>query len=304
MTSATALACTLVPASANYGIGGSTVGCEAGAAALAFHGNCVALEAPTAPTQPAVGHHWSTQQPVAALACAPYTTTEWAKAYTTGGGGPNGSIGVVDGQRIPVIYSTPRTDWGWVFAVSCGTPGVVRFTGIVAEARAPSPCAPGTKAAACLPGFSPAEFMAAVEGQVPAETISASPDSLGVVGVPVATVLTPVPVTKYAQINLAVPDLGDEDPGEVLHVVWVVEATPNAGFWSWPDGTTSASGHWIPQTYVDEGTLRATVSYTVTAAGFWSDGVAVHDLPRVSVGTIPVGAELGYSVEQVQPGLG
>jgi hypothetical protein len=50
--------------------------------------------------------------------------------------------------------------------------------------------------------------------------------------------------------------------------------------------------------------MRASLVYTVTATGFWSDGVTVHDLPSVSVGTIPIGGQLDYSVEQIQPGLG
>ncbi|MGH7642065.1 MAG: hypothetical protein ACRENX_03465 [Candidatus Dormibacteria bacterium] len=50
--------------------------------------------------------------------------------------------------------------------------------------------------------------------------------------------------------------------------------------------------------------MGASLVYGVTATGFWSDGLTVHDLPTVSVGTIPITAQLAYSVEQVQPGLG
>ncbi|MGA9921627.1 MAG: hypothetical protein WBR23_10300 [Candidatus Dormiibacterota bacterium] len=117
-------------------------------------------------------------------------------------------------------------------------------------------------------------------------------------------VLSPTPLVKYAEIDLAVPDAGDGDPGESLHVVWVVEADPEVVSWAWPDGSVSSSGAWIPQTYVDGGEMRATLAYNVTASGFWSDGVTVHDLPSVSVGTIPVSAQLAYSVQQIQPGLG
>ncbi|HEY6539031.1 MAG TPA: hypothetical protein VI138_08365 [Candidatus Dormibacteraeota bacterium] len=116
--------------------------------------------------------------------------------------------------------------------------------------------------------------------------------------------LAPLPITEYAEINLAVPDLGDADPGELLHVVWVVVATPEVVTWSWPDGTRSLASVWVPQSYVQGGTLAGTLSYQVTATGFWSDGVHVHELPSESVGTIPVGAQLAYSVEQIQPALG
>jgi hypothetical protein len=128
--------------------------------------------------------------------------------------------------------------------------------------------------------------------------------SPGVVGVSVNAELSPVPTTEYAEVDVAVPDVGDGDPGELLHVVWVVEATPEVVSWTWPDGTVSASSTWIPQTYVEAGSVHASLVYDVTAAGFWSDGVTVHALPSVSVGTIPVGAQLAYSVEQIQAGLG
>ncbi|HVB53741.1 MAG TPA: hypothetical protein VNF24_06070 [Candidatus Acidoferrales bacterium] len=139
---------------------------------------------------------------------------------------------------------------------------------------------------------------------MPNETIEVTPASLGVVGVPVNAQLTPAPESKFAEIDLMVPDAGDGDPGETLHVVWVVEATPEVVSWTWPDGSLSSVGRWVPQSYVEGGVMGAGLVYSVTAAGFWSDGVTVHDLPSISVGTIPVTAELGYSVEQVQPGLG
>jgi hypothetical protein len=116
--------------------------------------------------------------------------------------------------------------------------------------------------------------------------------------------LAPIPQTEYAEIDVNVPDLGDGDPGETLHVVWVVEAAPEVVSWSFPDGSASSSDAWIPQTYVTTGLIRANLEYSVTAAGYWSDGVAVHDLPSVLVGTIPVGAQLNYSVQQIQPALG
>jgi hypothetical protein len=53
-----------------------------------------------------------------------------------------------------------------------------------------------------------------------------------------------------------VPDLGDGDPGEMLDVVWVVEATPQVVSWDWPDGTSSTDGNWIPQTYDSDGSGR------------------------------------------------
>jgi hypothetical protein len=139
---------------------------------------------------------------------------------------------------------------------------------------------------------------------VPAERVQATPAGIGVVGVPVQVAVAPTPQVEYAEIDVSVPDAGDGDPGEVLHVVWVVEATPEVVSWAFPDGSASTNDTWIPQTYVTAGMIRASLEYSVTAEGFWSDGVDVHQLPAVSVGTIPVAAQLSYSVEQIQPALG
>jgi hypothetical protein len=143
-----------------------------------------------------------------------------------------------------------------------------------------------------------------VAGQVPTEAIDATPAGTGVVGVPVQVVLAPIPQAEYAEIDLNVPDAGDGDPGETLHVVWVVEAVPELVSWAFPDGSASTDDTWIPQTYVTTGLIGANLEYSVTAQGFWSDGVAVHELPTLSVGTIPITAQLPYSVVQIQPALG
>ena len=292
------------PASAAFVHRASTVGCSGGVAATTFGGSCVALEAPSAPTQPSLSHAWLTGPPAAPATCSPYETSEWAPAIGSGSGGAIGEVWTVEGQRVPIVVSTPQTDWGWVFTVTCGSPGAVRFTSVISGPRTPSPCSIQTAPADCLPGLDPSTFLAAVSGQVPPESIEASPAGPGIVGVPVEAQLSPIPKAKYAEIDLAVPDAGDGDPGETLHVVWVVEANPEVVSWAWPDGSVSSNGEWIPQTYVDGGVMRASLVYNVTATGFWSDGVTVHDLPSVSVGTIPVSAQLGYSVQQVQPGLG
>ena len=290
--------------SASFGLGGSTAGCQASTSATDFDGTCIALETPSSPTRPAQIHDWSTAPPTAPAACTPYLTSEWAPASGSSSGGAIGEVWTVEGQRVPIVVSTPQTDWGWVFTVTCGSPGAVRFTSVISGPRTPSPCSIQTAPADCLPGLDPSTFLAAISGQVPPESIEASPAGPGIVGVPVEAQLSPTPKAKYAEIDLAVPDAGDGDPGETLHVVWVVEANPEVVSWAWPDGSVTSNGEWIPQTYVDGGVMRASLVYNVTATGFWSDGVTVHDLPSVSVGTIPVSAQLGYSVQQVQPGLG
>jgi len=297
-------ACTGASVYASYGIGGSSVGCQASTSATEFNGNCIVLEGPTEPTQPSLDHHWSTSQPTIPPACTPYDFTEWALAEGTTGGGAGGGTWTVEGQRIPIVYSTPITDWGWVYTIDCGSSASLRFTRLVFAPRSPSPCSLQTKPAACRPGLDASAFLAAVAGQVPSETIQATPTGPGIVGIAVRAWLSPTPVTKYAEIDISEPDVGDSDPGEILHVVWVVQATPEIVSWTWPDGSASSNDKWIPQTYVADGMMRATVVYSVTATGFWSDGVNVHDLPSVSVGTIPITAQLGYSVEQVQAGLG
>jgi hypothetical protein len=161
-----------------------------------------------------------------------------------------------------------------------------------------------TPATECVPGFNPTAFLAEVADQVPTEVIDATPAGTGVVGVPVQVVLAPIPQAEYAEIDLNVPDAGDGDPGETLHVVWVVEAVPELVSWAFPDGSASTDDTWIPQTYVTTGLIGANLEYSVTAQGFWSDGVAVHELPTVLVGTIPITAQLTYSVVQIQPALG
>jgi hypothetical protein len=289
---------------AAYGRGASTVGCNGGVAQTSFGGVCVGLAAPTAPTRPALWHPWTTVPPTVPQACTPYSTTEWAAASGESSEWSGGAVWTVDGQRIPIVYSTPQTDWGWLYKVSCAALDAVRFVRVVGEPRSPSPCSLQTAPADCLPGLDPSGFLADVAGQVPEEKIGATPAGPGVVGVPVQAQLSPTPEAKYAEIDLAVPDVGDGDPGETLHVAWVVEATPELVSWAWPDGSGSSSGRWIPQTYVANGGIHASLVYSVRAAGFWSDGVTVHELPSVSVGTIPIAAQLAYSVEQIQPALG
>lgn len=293
-----------VSAAAAVGPGTSNTACVGSAYATTFGGLCVGLLGPGAPTRPAVVHDWLLRAPVLAPPCAPHYVTEWAQGETAGKGGPDGAIGEIDGQRIPVIFSAPLMDWGWVFLETCGPPAAIRFTGITSAARQPSPCSPGTPAAECRPGLDGSGFLAAVERQVPAESIAATPASVGVVGVPVLATLVPSPAVEYAVIDVAEPDLGDGDPGEMIHVVWVVQATPQPVAWHWPDGSRSWSGDWIPQSYARAGAVTAAIAYSVTASGFWSDGVAVHRLDTVSVGTISLGARLAYPVEQVQAALG
>src|SRR5487761_449084 len=177
---------TIRPATAvaSYGLGGSSVACQASSSATEFNGNCIGLETPTEPTQPALWHHWITSPPSQPVSCAPYNATEWAASSAAKGGGQVGGVWTVDGQRVPIVYSTPQTDWGWVYTVTCGGGGIVRFMRVVAEPRHPSPCSLQTATAACLPGLDPTTFLADVEGHVPAETIVATPPGLGVVGVP------------------------------------------------------------------------------------------------------------------------
>lgn len=239
-----------------------------------------------------------------APACSPYEATQWAKGTSSDGWKWNGSFWTLAGQRVPILYSTPLVDSGWTWLVTCGSPGAVRFAAVAQKARTPSPCPLGTPAAPCRPGFSGANFLASVERQVPQENVTASPPGTGVVGVPVQISLSPVPRTQYATVTLAAPDLGDQDPGELLHVVWVVQAQPQAIAWRWPDGTTGASPTWVPQVAVSGGEVTATLTYSVSATGFWSDGIQVRQLASVDVGSITVSARLPYSVQQVQADLG
>ena len=289
---------------ANFSGSGPTLGCTASAGELSFGGTCLAVSGPGAPTRPAASHPWITQVPVAATSCSPYSVTQWATGISSVGWSWDGSLWTMGGQRVPILYSTPLADNGWVWTVACGTPGALRYSGAASLPRQPNPCLPGTRAAACRPGFDPPGFLAAVRRQLPAEQILVTPPTQDVVGVPVDPVLQPAPVVEQAVINVTVPDLGDGDPREGIHVVWVVQAAPQAVVWSWPDSTQSEVARWTPQ--VDEmgGRILAEVDYRVTAAGFWSDGVTVHQLPLITVGTIPVQVVLPYNVQQVQASLG
>jgi len=170
--------------------------------------------------------------------------------------------------------------------------------------RQPSPCAPGTATAACQPGYDPSGFLAAVKKQIPTEQVIPVPPSQGVVGVPVTVVLQPVPQIEQAVIDVNAPDLGDGDVGEQIHVVWVVQARPEGVEWTWPDGTQASVARWVPQVEEDGQPIVGVVTYLVAAAGFWSDGLSVHQLPSLTVGAIPITARLAYSVQQVQPDLG
>lgn len=289
---------------ANFATSPPTVACQGGISALTFGGTCTGIQGPTAPTQPAIWHHWTTVPPAAPQACTPFESIEWAAASAVSSEWSSGAAWTVDGQRVPIVYSTPQTDRGWDYLVTCGGAVDLRFLRVVAEPRQPSPCSLVTPATQCVPGLNPTAFLADVAGQVPTEAIVATPAGTGVVGVPVQVVLAPIPRAEYAEIDLNVPDAGDGDPGETLHVVWVVEAVPELVSWAFPDGSSSTNDAWIPQTYVTSGMIRASLEYSVTAEGFWSDGVAIHELPTVSVGTIPITAQLNYSVEQIQPALG
>ena len=176
-----------------------------------------------------------------------------------------------------------------------------RYIGWTTAARTPSPCPPSQPSPQCRPGLSIPAFRAAARGQVPPERLIAIPVS-AVVGVPTRVRLDPEPRVQYARINVTVPDLGDQDSAESIHVVWVVTATPQVTEWSWPDGSRSLASEWVPQTEEQGGVIAATVTYRLVAAGYWSDGVVLHRLPSVVVGTISVEARLRpYDVQQVQP---
>ncbi len=295
-------ACATVDAS--YPGPGPTVGCNGTSSQMSFGGQCVGVPGPGAPTKPAAFHHWSTSLPAPPVACTPYTVTQWATGISADGWSWSGSFWTVAGQRVPILYSTPLKDTGWVWQVSCGSPGAVRYVGYQQLPRRPDPCLSGTPASACRPGFNATGFLDSVQGLVPAEEIQAAPPGVGLVGSPVTLTLAPNPVTQQAIINVTVPDLGDGDSAEAIHVVWVVQANPSGVDWSLPDGTASRIGNWVPQVQEQGGTVVATVTYAVTAFGFWSDGVSVHPLAQQEVGTITVGARLPYNVEQVQSNLG
>ncbi|MHB1499905.1 MAG: hypothetical protein ACYCYK_01840 [Candidatus Dormibacteria bacterium] len=230
--------------------------------------------------------------------------TEWAAGIANDSWTWRGSFWTLGGQRVPVLRSTPLEDTGWVWEVYCGPNAGVRYLGYQQLPRRPSPCSLNTPAASCLPGFSPASFRAAVEGKVPVEQIVATPPGNGLVGVPVNLVISPSPVTEQAVINATVPDLGDGDRGEAIHVEWIVQAVPQGVVWTHPDGTTSSLSSWIPQVEEPRGYLVATVIYSVRAFGFWSNGVDVSQLTPEAVGTIRVTARIRYGIQQVQSNLG
>jgi hypothetical protein len=298
------LAILLSPVEATYPGPGPTVGCSGSTNELAFGGQCVAVQGPSAPTQPATFHPWLVGLPTAPPACTPHEVTEWATGIATDSWSWTGSFWTLGGQRVPVLRSTPLEDTGWVWEVYCGPGAGIRYLGYQQLPRRPDPCSLGTPAASCLPGYSPGSFRAAVEGKVPAEQILATPPHSGLVGVPVNLELSPAPVMEQAIINDTVPDLGDGDLGEGIHVEWIVQAVPQGVVWTHPDGTSSTSSSWIPQVEEQLGYLVATVSYSVQAFGFWSNGVNVYQLPPQDVGTIRVTARLPYGIQQVQSNLG
>jgi hypothetical protein len=289
---------------ADFGGSGPTVGCTASDDQVSFAGTCIDVAGPTAPTVPAASHHWSTQAPTSPPGCTPYTVTEWATGTSAVGWSSDGTFWTKSGQRVPILYSTPLEDNGWVWYVPCDSSGSVSYMGMAQLPRQPSPCAPGTVAAACEPGYDPSGFLAAVKKQIPTEQITAVPPAQGVVGVPVMVALQPVPQVEQAVLDVNAPDLGDGDLGEQIHVVWVVRASPEDVIWTWPDATQSAVTRWVPQVEENGQPIVGAVTYLVTAAGFWSDGLSVHQLPSLTVGTIPVTTQLPYSVQQVQPDLG
>lgn len=289
---------------ANYSGSGVTLGCGGSTNELAFGGQCVAVQGPTAPTRPATFHPWLTGLPTAPPACTPYQVTEWATGIATDSWSWRGSFWTLGGQRVPVLRSTPLEDTGWVWEVYCGTGAAIRYVGYQQLPRRPDPCSLATPAASCLPGFNPGSFRAAVEGRVPPEQVLATPPNSGLVGVPVDLLLRPTPVTEQAIINVTVPDLGDGDLGEGIHVEWIVQAVPQGVVWTHPDGTTTSVGSWIPQVEEQSGYLVATVTYSVQAFGFWSNGVNVYQLPPQEVGSIRVVARIPYGIQQVQSNLG
>lgn len=304
LTAAMVIGASAKAVDASYPGPGPTVGCSGSAGELSFGGQCVGVSGPSAPTEPASFHHWATSVPVAASSCTPYEVTEWATGIADDSWSWSGSFWSLGGQRVPVLRSTPLEDTGWVWEVFCGQDAGIRYLGYTQLPRHPDPCLPGTAAAQCLPGFNPGAFRAAVAGQVPAEEITATPPTAGLVGVPVTMVLQPEPATAQAVIDATVPDLGDDDLGETIHVEWVVQAAPEQISWTLPDGTTTPDGTWIPQVAERSLDLVATVTYQVTAFGFWSDGVDLHQLATQSVGAIEVTARLPYAVQQVQADLG
>ncbi|MFZ0994434.1 MAG: hypothetical protein WAO09_00435, partial [Candidatus Dormiibacterota bacterium] len=69
--------------------------------------------------------------PSAPDVCAPYDATEWAAASAVSSEWSGGAAWNVDGQRVPIVYSTPQTDRGWDYLITCGSAGVVRFLRVV-----------------------------------------------------------------------------------------------------------------------------------------------------------------------------
>ncbi len=285
-------------------LSGSTVVCTAGTGAVAFGGSCQGLTPPTAPTRPAAGRAWLEALPGQSNLCTPSFVTVWASGISNADWEWNGSVWSQEGQRIPLVYSTPTMDRGWVWKKVCTSTGSWVFIGITSAPRHPSPCMPGTSSSACRPGYSGTSFLAAAERAIPSETIAADPSLEDIVGAPVTARLDPVPTVEYANVTAKVPDLGDGDRAELLSVLWIVQAQPASLAWTWPDATVSADSRWIPQTYVQHGDISCVVTYQVTASGYWSDGVSVHPLAAVSVGSLSVRSTLPYFVQQVQPALG
>jgi len=278
---------------------GRTKVCTANADQLEFGGVCSTPRSPSAPTRPAFFHAWALTQPVNHTGCVPYDQTTWADGTAAVGGPQLNGYFFYDGQKIPRVLSDPRTDWGWEWYIPCDPKRALQFVGIVHMPRAPSPCPTGQPD--CRPGASVPGFLAAARGVVPAERIEVDPAAVGVVNVRVLAALDPVPVQKAADVRVTVADGGDLDPGERVHVLWIVTATPEPWQWRWPDGSASAIGRWVPQQDQRGAEIRVNLVYAVTAAGFWSDGITIHDLPGFTVGTIAVPSSRSYDVQQVQP---
>ncbi len=240
-------------------------------------------------------------QPVNRTGCVPYEEITWADGTAAVGGPEPYGFFFYGGFKIQRVLSDPTTDWGWEWYIPCNPKVAMRFVGIVHMPRAPSPCPTGVPD--CHPGVSIPGFLAAARGAVPLERVVVNPVSVGVVNVRVVAALDPLPVPRMATVRVTVPDLGDLDPGERVHVLWIVTATPEPWTWLWPDGSASTAGRWVPQSDERGAEIRVNLTYRVTAAGFWSDGVVVHSLPGFTVGTITVPTAMAYDVVQVQPAV-
>ncbi len=231
--------------------------------------------------------------------CVAHDQITWADGTAAVGGPEPGGYVYYFGLKIQRVLSDPRTDWGWNWFVPCNPRRSMAFLGLVHMGRAPNPCVTGT--AACRAGVSIPGFLAAARGAVPVERIVVDPVTVGVVNVRVLAALDPIPIPKSVEVRVTVPDQGDLDLGERLHVIWVVTATPEPWEWQWPDRSQSAEGRWVPQQDEQGGHVNVDLQYLVTAAGYWSDGITIHDLPGFVVGTISVPTTRAYDVQQVQP---